>query len=433
VGTNVGREMARAINKLTFIGISKQSKPGYYGDGGGLWLQVSRTANPAHVSKSWIFRFTLRGKAQEMGFGPIHTVTLAEAREAATEARKQLLQGVNPIEHRRTARREQALVDARYKTFEWCATEYHKLHESSWKNSKHASQWINTLTTYAFPEFGNKFANDVTKDDILGVLAPLWHSKTETASRVRQRIRVVLDWAAAKDFRQNSPPRLWEEITQALPKIGRIKKVKSFAACPHRQVAGAVQTIRLSPGGETLRDALEFIVLTAARTGEVRGAQWSEFDLENAKWTVPADRMKAGAEHRIPLSPRALALVKRQKGKHETLVFPSDRGKAYSDMSFTMTLRRLGFDFTVHGFRSTFRDWSAEMTSYPREVCEAALAHTSAKSATEAAYFRSDLFEKRRAMMADWARYCCRIPAEVASILGEIPSQNGEPVEGVSA
>ena len=399
--------MARTINKLTPLGVLRQRNPGYYGDGAGLWLQVAKTADLDQVSKSWIFRFTLRGKAQEMGLGPLHTITLAEAREAATAARKLLRDGVNPIEHRRTARREQALAEARYKTFEWCATEYHRIHEKTWKNSKHAAQWINTLKTYAFPKFGSKCINDINKEDILAALDPIWLTKSETATRVQQRLRTVLDWAGAKDYRKNSAPRLWEEIAGALPKLpSKDKRTRSFAACPHKAVAAAVKAIRQSPGGETQRQALEFIILTAARTGEVRGATWSEIDFDNARWVIPAQRMKAGAEHRIPLSRRALDLLEAQKGKHETLVFPSDRKKPFSDMAFTMTLRRLGFDFTVHGFRSTFRDWSAEETAYPREVCEAALAHKSSKSATEAAYFRSDLFEKRRHLMDDWARYC---------------------------
>jgi len=399
--------MARTIDKLTPLGVSRQSKPGYYGDGAGLWLQVAKTSDPNQVSKSWIFRFTLRGKAQEMGLGPLHTITLAEAREAATTVRKLLRDGVNPIEHRRIAKRELALADARCKTFEWCATEYHRLHEKTWKNSKHAAQWISTLKAYAFPKFGSKLINEVNKEDILAVLKPIWLIKTETATRVHQRIRTVLDWAGANDYRSNSEPRFWEEISGALPKLpSKDKRTKSFAACSHRRIAATIKAIQQSSGSDTQKQALEFIILTAARTGEVRGAVWSEIDFDRARWVIPANRMKADVEHRVPLSRRALDILEAQKGKHETLVFPSDRKKPFSDMAFTMTLRRLGFDFTVHGFRSTFRDWSAEETAYPREVCEAALAHKSSKSATEAAYFRSDLFEKRRSLMEDWAHYC---------------------------
>lgn len=392
----------RVRMRLSAVAVKTKTEPGYYADGDGLYLQVS-----ASGSKSWILRYMLNKRQREMGLGSIATFTLAEARERARRYRQLLVEGIDPIEHRNAEREKNLLAVAQRRTFEECATEYQKLHASGWKNAKHASQWTNTLATYAYPEFGKKDVTDVSKADILRALEPIWLTKPETASRLRQRIRAVLDWAAARDYRHGHDPHLWDQVSRSLPKTKDIKKAKHFAACPYSKVYEAIQSILQSNAGPTVKNALEFIILTAARSGEVRSAAWSEIDFKEKRWIIPAVRMKAGREHRVPLSPRAMQILEEQRDKHPDLIFPSDLGKVYSDMTFTMALRRLGHDFTVHGFRSTFRDWAAEQTAFPREVCEAALAHVT-KDATEAAYFRSDLFEKRREMMEAWANYCSK-------------------------
>ncbi|HYC42364.1 MAG TPA: integrase arm-type DNA-binding domain-containing protein [Noviherbaspirillum sp.] len=406
----------RVRMRLSAVGIKHLKEPGYYADGDGLYLQVSPSG-----TKSWIFRFMLNKRAREMGLGPYSVFSLAEAREAVSDYRKLLYKGIDPIEHRKAEREKNLAVVAQRKTFEECAYEYHKLHAHGWKNVKHADQWINSLTAYAFPEFGKKDISDVTKADVVRVLEPIWTTKHETASRVRQRIRSVLDWAAARDYRRGHDPHMWDQVTQSLPKTKDLKKPQHFASCPYSAIYEAIQSIKGSNAGDTVKNAFEFIILTAGRSGEVRGAEWSEIDFEGKRWIIPAHRMKAKKEHRVPLSPRAIEILKAQEGKHSALVFPSDKGKSYSDMTFTMALRRLGHEFTVHGFRSTFRDWAAEQTAFPREVCEAALAHVSAKDATEAAYFRSDLFEKRRQLMEAWATYCAteKKAAQVVGIGGK--------------
>jgi integrase len=392
----------RQTNRLSAVTVNKEKSPGYYPDGAGLYLQISESG-----SKSWVLRFMLNKRAREMGLGSLSDRTLAEARERAKEYRQLVDQGIDPIEYRKLERERNIQASMQRKTFEQCAIEYRDLHASGWKNAKHAAQWINTLTAYAFPIFGKKDISSVNKADILKALEPIWTSKPETASRVRQRIRAVLDWAAARDYRTGHDPQIWDQVSRSLPKTKDIKKVTHFEACPYPMVYSALQSIAHSGASDTVKFAILFTVLTAARSGEVRGAAWSEIDFHGKRWVIPAERMKAGKEHRIPLSDRALEILRIMKkvtGKSD-LVFPSDKNKQYSDMTFTMLIRRLGHTFTIHGFRSTFRDWAAEQTAFPREVCEAALAH-STKDDTEAAYFRSDLFEKRRQLMEAWATYC---------------------------
>jgi len=384
----------RELERLSALAVKKTTEPGYYPDGGGLYLQVSPTG-----SKSWVYRFTLNKKERHMGLGSYPDVPLAKARELATASRLLAKSGTDPI----AARDSQRAALQHQRTFAECAAEYHQTHLHTWKNEKHASQWTNTLQTYAYPVFGNKPASDVTKGDILAALTPIWTTKAPTASRVKQRIHAVLDWAAAKDYRQNHDAGIWNQIARALPANRGTKG--NFAACPYKDVASTIAAAHLTGSEDSAKLALEFIVLTAARTGEVRLAEWSEIDFEEKRRIIPGDRMKSGNEHRVPLSPRAMAILEAQKGKHPKLIFPNSKGKPYSDMAFTAILRRLGHEFTVHGFRSSFRDWAAEQTSYPHAVCEAALAHVQ-KDKTEAAYFRSDLFNKRRELMNDWATYC---------------------------
>lgn len=392
---------------LTVLGVNMKKVPGYYADSDGLYLRVAPGG-----SKTWTFFFTIHGRRREMGLGSVVDKSLAVVREDVHQYRLLLLDGVDPIDQRAKQRKLAVAAIRKVRTFRECAAEYHAMHSSGWRNRKHGSQWIDSLVTHAFPVLGDKDVNDIGKSDILAVLEPIWLVHHPTAARVRQRIRVVLDWASARDFRTTQDPHLWDQITRSLPRTKDVRKPRHFAACPYDQVSAFIQTIRVCGASPCVKQAMELTILTAARTGMVRLAIWEEFDLEKGRWTIPAARMKAGVEHRVPLSPRALEIlhervrIRTDKGAQPTdLVFPTRSGKAHSDMAFTMQLRRLGMNFTMHGFRSTFRDWAAEQTSFPAEVCEAALAH-SLKDATEAAYFRSDLFEKRRELMVAWAEYC---------------------------
>jgi integrase len=403
---------ARVRKRLSAVGVNALKEPGYHADGDGLYLQVTDSG-----AKTWVLRFSLNKRAREMGLGSISKYTLAEARETARHYRQMLDHGIDPIEQRRAERDRNLATTAQRRTFEECTREYYKLHEGNWRNAKNAKQWINTMILYAFPAFGNKDVSSVDKADVLRVLEPIWAEKAETASRVRQRIRAILDWASARDYRLNHDPHMWDQIGRSLPKSKNVKNVKHFPSCPYPGVYDALQSIKNSPASDSVKLAFEFIVINAARSGEVRGALWSEIDFERRRWIIPADRMKAGQEHRVPLSPRAIEILESQHGNGSGLVFPSEKGRAFSDMTFSMALRRLGHDFTVHGFRSTFRDWCAEQTAYPREVCEAALAHSAGKNPTEAAYLRTDLFDKRRQLMEAWATYCAT-PKAAAQVVG---------------
>lgn len=395
----------------------KKPEPGYYPDGDGLYLQVSRSG-----SSSWVLRFSLHKRAREMGLGSTKILSLADAREAARKYRQLLHQGVDPIEHRDAERERQRLALAQRRTFAQCAVEYHALHAGAWKNVKHAAQWITTLRTYAFPVFGEREVSSVNKAHILAALEPIWLTKPETASRVRQRIRAVLDWAAARDYRVGSDPHLWDQVARSLPKTSDIKKPKHFAACPYHEVPTVLRAVRAGNASDVVKDALEFLVLTAVRSGDVRGARWSEVDWLNKRWILPPERQKNGREHRVPLASRAVELlrIRQAQADDSPLIFAGQHGRPLSDMAFTEVLRRMAYSFTVHGFRSSFRDWCAEQTTYPREVCESALAHARANGDdVEASYFRSDLFEKRRLLMSEWAIYCGSTRAVAQVILAQ--------------
>ena len=399
--------MALNVNKLSALGVSKATKPGYYGDGAGLWLQVS-----ASGSKSWIFRFTLARKQREMGLGALHTVDLALARAKAKECRLLLLDGQDPLDARKATKLTEALARARMITFDQCAAAYIAAHRSGWKNAKHASQWENTLATYATPIIGALPVAAVDTALVVKVLGPIWHDKTETATRLRGRIESILDWATVSKYRQGENPARWRgHLDNLLATPSKIAPVKNHPALPWQEVGPFMAELRARDGIAAL--AVEFAILTAARSGEVRGATWAEFDLDAKLWTIPAERMKAGREHRVPLSSAALALL--DKAPHVSVIVFSGRvrDRSLSDMSLTAVLRRMErHDITVHGFRSTFRDWCAESVanSFPREVCEHALAH-SLPDKVEAAYRRGDLLEKRVMLMQAWADYCAAIPA----------------------
>lgn len=391
----------RLCGRLQPLTVRRLKTPGYHADGAGLYLQVTDTGG-----RSWIFRYTLHGRKREMGLGSVQTYDLGEARERAKKCRQQVDDGIDPIEHRRTELAQKAQEAGQRRNFEEAVTEYIRLHRSTWRNAKHPEDWRASLTTYAFPYIGKRDVDTITRGDVLSILDPIWLVKTETASRVRQRIRAVLDWAAAKGWRKSHNPAIWDEIDRALPKAAKVKKVSHFAACPYADVPAFIGQVRASTSTDAVKLAMEFGILTAARSGELRGAKWAEIDLRRRVWIVPAERMKAHREHRVPLADRAVEILEAARKLHGgELVFPSPKGKELSDMTLTKLIRTLGHGFTQHGFRSSFRDWAGETTGHPRDVIEAALAHT-LENKTEAAYFRSDLFDKRRLLMEDWARHC---------------------------
>ncbi|MFZ5558692.1 MAG: tyrosine-type recombinase/integrase [Pseudomonadota bacterium] len=403
--------MARRLHKLSAKAVEALRRSGYWGDGGGLYLQVS----PART-KSWVFRYTLNGRSREMGLGSLNAVSLATARKKAEECRGLLADKIDPLEARRAARSAQALAAARSKTFDECAAAYIKAHGAGWKNEKHAAQWEATLETYCGPVFGTWPVADVDTSAVLNVLGPIWTEKTETATRLRARIASVLDWATVHGYRTGDNPARWRgHLDKLLAKIKKADRVRPHSALPYARIGAFMADLRDQEG--TAARALEFTILTAARTGEVIGARPEEFDLDKGVWTVPGARMKAGREHRVPLSPRAVEIVEAQLAEGKAHVFPGQRkGKPLSNMAMLNLLKRMGHnDLTVHGFRSTFRDWAAECTAYPREVCEMALAHIISDK-TEAAYRRGDLFEKRRRLMIDWAKFCKQRPAAKGTV-----------------
>lgn len=393
------------MGKLTALAAKRTVTPGRYGDGDGLWLQV-RSAE----LRSWLFRFKLHGKAREMGLGTYANLSLAEAREAATACRRLVRDGIDPIERRRAARIE-AAANANAHPFKDVAAQYIASHNAGWRNPKHGAQWTATLATYAYPIFGSSPVATVNTAAVLRCLEPIWQAKPETASRVRGRIQAVLDYAAAQGWRISDNPARWRgHLSNLLPAPRSIASVTHHAALPWGEIAAFMAGIAAMPGTAPL--GLQFAILTACRTGEAIGARWSEVNLAAAVWTVPGERMKSGREHRVPLSQPALAILRQLmplQSNPGDFVFPgSGRSNHLSNMALTMVLRRMHRDdLTVHGFRSSFRDWASEVTGYSREVAEMALAHT-LKDKTEAAYRRGDLFTKRAEMMAEWAVFCSK-------------------------
>ena len=380
-------------NKLSPLKVKALKKPGRYADGHGLYLVVSPTA-----SKKWILRTMVQGTRTDIGLGGHSTTTLAEARDEAARLRKIARKGGNPITERRKAR-------AIMPTFKEAATLVHQEHSATWKNEKHAAQWINTLKEYAYPSFGDMSVDKIGTAEVLKALSPIWLTKAETARRVRQRIGTVLDWAKAAGHRSGDNPITG--IAKGLPK--QPKKKLHHAALPYSELNAFVVSLRGEAADEPTRLAFEFLILTATRTSEVILAEWQEIDFDEKAWTIPAERMKAGKIHRIPLSQRCIEILKRAQALSDdgVFVFPSRSSKKpLSTMVFLMMIRRMKKNITAHGFRSTFRDWAAERTNFSREVCEMALAHTISDK-TEAAYLRGDLFDKRHDLMETWAAYAC--------------------------
>jgi len=395
------------LGKLSARKVATLKTPGKYGDGAGLWLYVREGGR-----RYWVFRFMRQGRAREMGLGSADLLTLKQARQRAHKARQMLAEGLDPIEERRKMQAVSSMA-----SFAECAEDFISSNEAAWSNPKHRAQWRATLAAYAFPMMGDKPVDAIGVDDVLRALTPIWSSKPETASRVRGRIERVLDFARARGLRSGENPARWRgHLDKLLPKHSRVRTVQHLPALPWRKVPEFMEQLRRR-GGIAAR-ALEFLVLTAARSGEVRLMRWAEVDLSIGVWTVPASRMKAKREHRVPLSKRALRIlseVPRIAGSD--LVFPGQRpGNPLSDMTLAAVLRRMNYgEYTAHGFRSTFRDWCAENTAFPGEVAEMALAHT-IRNKVESAYRRGDLFEKRRRLMEAWADYCEQAGGKVLEI-----------------
>ena len=413
--------------KLTALKVAREKRPCLYGDGGGLYLQIS-----ARASKSWIFRFWIaerdpmtgnlvrdpatkkvRGRSREMGLGSFGTVSLAEARERSAECRKLREQEIDPIEAREAARQQAALERAKSLKFKEAAATYMATHRVAWKNDKHAAQWTSTLETYAYPLLGELSIQAVDTTLVMKVIEPIWAKKPETANRVRGRIETILDWATVRGYRQGENPARWRgHRDKLLPSRSKVRKTKHHSALPYAELPAFLTSLREQEG--IAARALEFTILTAGRTGEVIGARRSEFNMREKLWAVPAIRMKEGKEHRVPLPDRALDVISTETLRDDDFVFPGGRsGQPLSNMAMLKLLQRMGRDdLTVHGFRSTFRDWAAERTNFPNDVVEMALAHA-IESKTEAAYRRGDLFNKRRRLMEAWAEYIGRADTSV--------------------
>lgn len=413
--------MAREVKRLSDRTVKTRKTPGYHHDGAGLYLQISPSG-----TKSWIYRFTLNGKTREMGLGGYPTFSLAEARERTQAQRKLVADRIDPIAARDAQRAQEAAKQANTLTFAQCAERYIAAHRSGWKNAKHADQWNNTLATYAAPIMGKMSVRDIDTPHIKRILEPIWMKKPETASRVRSRIETVLNWAVHNGYRdEGANPARWKgHLALSFPKRSEVRTVKNQPALPYRQIAEFMQELRLVPG--TAARALEFAILNANRSGEVLTAKTKEIDFDTGIWTIPADRMKAGKEHRVPLSKRALEIAKVQVSDSAYLFPGRTKNEPLSQQAMLMVVRRLntptrwkasktGAPIVPHGFRSTFRNWAAEQTHYPHEMCEIAMAHQQ-DDKTIAAYLREDMMQKRRRLMEDWARYCTT-PREGGKVL----------------
>lgn len=389
---------------LTSRHVQTEKRPGLYADGDGLYLQVT-----AAGSKSWTFRFQINGRRRDMGLGPAagtsSAVSLAAARQLAAQAKMLVRDGVDPIEHR-TAQRAQAVITAaKAMTFRQAAEAYIESMRAGWRNAKHASQWSITLETYAYPAIGNLAVGAVDTGLVLKVLSPIWSTKTETASRVRGRIESILDYAAARGARDGDNPARWKGVlSKILPAPGKVRRVVHHASMPYAELPAFWPKLQMQDGMGAR--ALEYAVLTACRTSEVLGGRWPEIDIEERVWAIPPERMKAGAEHRVPLSDPAIALLRKLAAvRVDDFVFPGQReGEPLSRMAMKMVLRRMRVDVTPHGMRATFRTWAADETSFAHEIAEAALAHIVGNK-TIAAYQRGTYFERRREMMGAWADF----------------------------
>jgi integrase len=378
--------MAKTTERLTALRVQRERRPGKHPDGNGLFLYISNTG-----SRSWVLRYMLHRRRHDLGLGSVVDVSLADARRKAREARSLKADGIDPLATKHASRAAARAAEAKAVTFAECADAYIGARRAGWRNTQHAKQWRQSMDAYVLPTIGTLPAAAIDTALVLRVLQPIWETKTETATRVRNRIELVLDWARARGYRDAENPARWKgHLDHLLPNSSKVVQVKHHPALPYGDLTAFMSQLRLQEGIGAR--ALEFLILTVARSGEVRFATGIEFDTGAAVWTIPASRMKSGREHRVPLSPPALMLV-------ETVC------ARISANAMVRALSKLRSGLTVHGFRSTFRDWSAEQTSYPSEIVELCLAHT-VGSAVERAYRRTDLFDKRRALMDEWAQFC---------------------------
>jgi len=393
--------MPKIAKELSALEVSRLGKTGFNAVGvvPGLGLQIRGHA------RSWILRVKIGDKVRDIGLGGYPGVTLAMAREAARHLRSKIAAGIDPIQERKVRNDELRAAQRKRLLFVDACRQFLEYKQTEWGNAKHRQQWENTLQTHVMPVLGNLAVDDIELAHVLEVLKPIWHKTPETAKRTRGRIEKVLDWAKVHGHRDGENPARWQgNLENALPSISKIRVVKHHPALPYPEIAGFIKRLRARKGTASI--ALEFLILTAARSGEVRGATWQEFDLKKREWIIPAERMKARKEHRVPLSDRAInILASLAKGQDDEIVFKAARGGVLSDMSLSAVLKRMKVHVTVHGFRSTFRDWSGETTAFPREVIEHGLAHQ-LRDKAEAAYARGTLMEKRRNLMAAWADYC---------------------------
>ena len=395
------------MSKLNVLKIKSITKIGMHSDGGGLYLKVQPSSKNSVINKSWIFRWGAQGK-NSMGLGSVKDITLSEARELAIECRRKVARGIDPKAEREKIQDELRTAKAKSITFKEATEKFIQTHKASWKNEKHTQQWFNSLDTHAFDVIGNKACSDITKDDVLAVLNPIWTTKTETATRVRGRIENILDWAIAMGYRKEMNVAVLKgNLQPLLPTIKKRQRVKHHKAMPYDEVPEFFKSIKDDPSISAR--ALVFCILTATRTSETCNAEWIEVDLNKSIWVIPKERMKRDIEHRVPLATQVCVLLSNYKSSTSKFVFHSERreSQAISNMSMlTFLQRKDGLkETTVHGFRSSFRDWAAEKGNFSREVCEQALAHA-LKDQTEAAYQRADYFDKRVALMQAWADYC---------------------------
>ena len=399
------RHMPKKAKELSALEVSRLTRPGNHAAGGvtGLYLYVNEADG-----RSWVLRTMVGGKRKHLGLGGYPSVTLAQAREKAREAREQIAKGIDPVHGRRLAANALRAQQASRRTFHEVASAYISFQESGWKNAKHRKQWSSTLETYAYPVLGQMSVDAITEHHVIAVLEPIWTEKSETASRLRGRIESILDWARVRGHREGENPARWKgHLDKVFPAQSKIHRVRHFKAMAATATPAFVRQLVGQHGSSAL--ALRFLILTAARSGEVRGAEWAEIDFEQSIWTIPALRMKAKREHRVPLSKAALDVLAVAKslprpGK-QILIFSNPKGGMLSDMSLIAVMRRMEVEAVPHGFRSTFRDWVGESTQFQSELAEMALAHV-LPNKTEAAYRRGDALEKRRALMDAWANHC---------------------------
>jgi integrase len=391
------------VGKLTALAVARAAEAGMHSDGDGLYLQVG-----AGGAKSWIYRFTLKGRERYLGLGSASAIPLKRARELAADARQLRAQGVDPLEKRRNDRAAERVASAKTITFDKCADAYITAHEASWRNAKHRQQWRATLRDYVSPVFGHLPVAEVDTDLVMRAIEPLWRTKTETASRTRQRIEAVLDWATVRQYRQGPNPAAWRgHLSNLLPAKAKMQPVKHHPALAYGEISAFVAQLRKKQS--TSARCLELTILTGARTSEIINARWSEFgDLAAGVWTIPASRMKMGVEHRVPLAPRAVEILRElyERRSGEFVFGNVATGRPISNMTMLKALAMMGGgNLTVHGFRSTFTDWAHETTDFPDIVIDMALAHK-VDDKVRAAYRRGDLFEKRRKLMESWSNYC---------------------------